>query len=264
MARKSFGANVTPPKAPSFSGGSNPLMTMMMAQSMLPDKERVKTEAKVEEEKQLVPVSAEKAAEQKVAERTVETAPSRAVMKQTLIKAKQLADQVPAQKPGGQRLAGGLKTFFKGNVTQQIPQIPEYNNLINSGLTAFARTMFAEKGNVANWDIQRVRNAFSNIEWDTEDVRALSFNRAIDVYNDVMGSYKTIPQEELIDKREMLTPKEFGRARFLSGDGDFSDLTDDELAAITEDGEDSLNMVHPQRLQQYIDEIDRREKLGGV
>ncbi len=124
----------------------------------------------------------------------------------------------------------GVSNQFKGDVTQEIPQISEYHKMVDSTLTAFARTMFAEKGNVANWDIARVKKAFSDIAWDTEDSRALSWNRAIDTYNEVMSSYKNIDPEELIDKREMMSPKEIGRARVLSGNTDFSDLSDEELA----------------------------------
>lgn len=168
-----------------------------------------------------------KGAEQQ-AQRVVETAPSRSIMRGTLQKAKMLADTVPAPKAGIGRIIKGAQNQFRGEVTQSLPQVKEYNSMIDSALTAFARTMFAEKGNVANWDIARVKKAFSDIAWDTEDTRALSWNRAIDTYNDVIGSYKSL-SSELIDKRELMSPKEIGRSRLISGLNEYSDLTDDEL-----------------------------------
>lgn len=247
-------------KVPKIGGSGNALMSMMLAQSMYPEKKAVETEAKVAEETALAPLEREKAEAKKIGERIVETAPSRAVMKQTLVKAKKLVDQVQPQEPGMKRFTGGLQTWIKGK-TQEIPQIAEYENMVGSGLTAFARTMFAEKGNVANWDIARVKKAFSDIVWDTADNRALSFNRAVDIYNDVMNSYQSIPKEELLDKREMLTPKEMGRSRYLSGEGDFADLTDEEVASITED---DISKVNPKRNQELLQELERRKQGGGL
>lgn len=165
-------------------------------------------------------------------QRVAETAPSRAVMKGTLIKAKQLTDTVPPAPVGIQKFIHGAKTSFAG-ATGEIPQIQEFHNMVDSSLTSFARTMYAEKGNVANWDIARVKKAFSDIVWDTEDQRSLGWNRAVDTYNDVIGSYKTL-QNEMIDKRELLAPKEIGRARLLYGITDLSDLSDDELIGAVE------------------------------
>lgn len=259
-------------KIPDYgSGGNNSLQNMIIAQSLLPEKLEQQKKAKIQEETELAPLERQRAEQKKIGERVVETAPSRAIMKGTLIKSKRLADTVTPPPAGIDRLIKGASLAWKGNVTQELPQINEYNKNIDAALTAFARAMYAEKGNVANWDIERVKKAFSSIEWDTADARALSWNRAIDTYNDVMRAYSgvsggfdpTIPKgeqvfnplEELIEKREMMSPYEIGRSRYLSGESIYDDLSDEELAAISEG---PMNIVPSNIHQKYIEELKKR------
>ena len=163
-------------------------------------------------------------------QKLAETASPRAIMRDTLVKAKQLADTVPPPQKGIQRLIQGSKNTYQG-ATGEIPQIQEFNNMIDSSLGAFGRTMFLEKGAQSDRDISRIKKSFSDIAWDTEDQRALGWNRAIDTYNNVIGTYKNL-QNEKIDKRELLSPKEIGRATFLSGANKYDDLSDEELEGL--------------------------------
>ena len=192
-------------------------------------------------------------AEKTMGQRTVETAPSRSIMRGTLVKAKQLTDTVPPAPKGIQKFIKGSQTAIKGE-TGEIPQIKEFHNMVDSALTSFARTMYAEKGNVANWDIARVKKSFSDIVWDTEDQRALGWNRAVDTYNDVIGAYKGL-QGETIDKRELLSPKEIGRARFLSGANVYDDLSDEEMEGVF-DGD--VETIPKPFLEKAVAEYEKR------
>jgi len=102
--------------------------------------------------------------------------------------------------------------------------------------------------------IQFAENKFREYNYDTEDARALGWNRAIDTYNDVIGSYKSLETEK-IDKRELLTPKEIGRSRLLSGINEYSDLTDEEMDGVF-DG--PVEIVPKPYLEKAVSEYERR------
>ena len=192
-------------------------------------------------------------AEEFMQEKVAETASPRAIMRGTLVKAKRLTDMVPAPPAGLNKIPKGINNVIKG-ATGEIPQINEFHNMIDSSLSAFGRTMFLEKGTQSNKDISRIKKSFADIAWDTEDQRALGWNRAIDTYNGVISSYKTL-SGETIDKRELLSPKEIGRARFLSGENKFDDLTDEEISGATEG---DLKMVPKPIKEKLYQEAKRR------
>ena len=195
-------------------------------------------------------------------QRVAETSSPRAIMKGVLVNAKKLTDTVQPPPPGIGKFIKGAQTAIKGE-TGEIPQIKEFNRMIDSSLAAFSRTMYSEKGTQSDRDISRMRKAFSDITWDTEDQRALGWNRAIETYNDVIGSYKGL-QNEILDKRELLSPKEIGRSRLLSGMNEYSDLNDEELEGVFE-GPLNIEGIKP-FLETAISEYEKRglDKKGNI
>lgn len=245
--------------APSFGGGSNP---NALAERIFMQNEALRQQIDAEKRKPFV------SAEEEKAKTAVQAGPSLGAVKGTLNQLKSLSNTVTPQQPGIKGIISGAGRAY-GTATGQEPQIKEYERLSNSMLAQFARTMATEKGNLANQDIARMKSAFLDMKFDTEDSRALGWDRFVDTYNDIIEGYGSVDGKPYVtllsgvgklDKREFMTPREIGRSRILKVNPDgsspkFDDLSDEEL---TEATNGDLKVVPLQNLQSLQEQGRKR------
>ena len=237
------------PKNDFGGGGGNPINNLAAAIAKQSNQQQLDREARAEAQKQipggiLTKASGEnvttespenigkvKAAEEQ-AQMEIQNSPNIDYVSRQFKVLKQLADTVPTTEPGIRGIIKGSQTSYKG-ATSQIPQLSVYEGKKNSVLSIVARSMRAEKGNLAEGDVQRVSSGFGNLAFHTPDTKALTWDLLIDDINDTISSrgYKTIVP---LDKRQILSPAEIGRSRVLRGMSNFEDLNNEELTGATE------------------------------
>lgn len=184
-------------------------------------------------------------------------------MKDTLTRAKQVFDTVPRPEPGwgGKRTAIG--NFIKG-WTGEIPQIGEYDSIIEPALSKFARVMYDERGTMANQDINRMYKIFSDIKGATKEQASLRWRGAIEQMNNFISGYKKLSDEfDPLDVRELMSSDEIGRSAILRGEKDFSSYTDEEIEAALDQATEARSSGRPHIIPQasfqiLLEEAKRR------
>ena len=140
-----------------------------------------------------------------IAKQEASTQNPREVLKGSIKRMKALADQVPAGKPGIDRLIKGASSQFKG-FTQELPQLNTYNKTKDIVLGNVVKTIGGETGSrLSDQDIARMRGAFPNLPYDSDVQRNLDWSNFMDTINDVAKVYGAEPlnPSELFGEQEL-------------------------------------------------------------
>jgi len=147
----------------------------------------------------------ELAKEKAFATQEAQTQKPREVLVGSIKRMKNLADQVPAGKPGIDRFIKGAQSQFQG-LTQELPQLNTYNKFKDIVLGNVVKTIGGETGSrLSDQDIERMRGAFPNLPYDSDVQRNLGWATFVDTINDVARTYNAQPlnPNEVFGQEEM-------------------------------------------------------------
>ena len=133
---------------------------------------------------------------------------------------KQLADEVPAGKPGFDRFKVGGQALFKG-FTQELPQLNTYNSFKDVILGSVVQTVGSETSSrLSDQDINRMKGAFPRLPFDSDKQRALAWSTFYDTVNDVAKAYGAEPIDptQFFNENDVSLLKETSGSSYYSGD----------------------------------------------
>ena len=170
-------------------------------------------------------------------------------IKESLSRLKNLSNTIPSTSPGLQRFIQSAAISFRAKFLGEFPQLHYYQS---------------EKA----WLRSKLDTTFigmsvflPELPYDTFDVRAMSWYNLVDQYNMRAEWYvKRFPEQvTLIDRRELMAPREIGRAALIHL-RNFEDLTNDELM---EAFQGDLSWVNTDVLQTARMECEKRTLSCG-
>src|SRR3990167_102360 len=128
----------------------------------------------------------------------------REILLSNMKRIKRLSDQIPAGKPGISRFASGIQSSIKGFM-QTMPQLNTYNRFKDVILGSVVQTIGSETSSrLSDQDIERMKNAFPNLPYDSEEQKALSWDIFFDTVNNVAQTYGTspVPKEQFFNEKD--------------------------------------------------------------
>lgn len=189
--RRRISVDYKPPSVskPNFGKASNPL-EMLIARDIM--------KRQSEEREPALAAQREEAVTQAKMQKP------REILMGNMKRMKTLSDQVPAGKPGFNRFSVGAKSSMAGFM-QTMPQLNSYNRFKDVILGSVVQTIGSETSSrLSDQDINRMKNAFPNLPYDSEDQKALSWNVFLDTVNDVAQTYGATPiaKEEFFNEND--------------------------------------------------------------
>src|SRR3990167_10004942 len=146
----------------------------------------------------------ELAAETKLAEEEAKLRKPREILLTNMKRMKDLADAVPAGKSGIDRFVAGGKAQV-GSFMQTLPQLNTYNRFKDVILGSVVQTVGSETSSrLSDQDIERMKNAFPNLPYDSEEQKALSWDIFFDTVNNVAQTYgaSPVPKEQFFNEKD--------------------------------------------------------------